>query len=244
MQEIKFLIKHSKYILPILTLISLCKISFLFLLFNIEIGSFVTFDELLNPLINDMLFYLVFFVVPFFLIAIFLKDTIGKSNLEYYLKVKEKSFLGRLYYDLKQNLFLFITLIIGGVILVIKNVATEIIVGTFLFVPILNFTFWLRREIMIKQEFKPSSENLALYNLSTLLITVFLITMSNTLVERFRIKNYKSSVISLELTDKHLFFGDSIKYIGRTKNYTFLYLTKSRSSVIIDNSQIKSINSK
>lgn len=241
MLDLKTLISHSKFILPILTLLSLSKQVLYYYLFNIKIGYYIGIEEVLTPFMSDLLYYFLTLILPVFTLTLFFGTSIAQKNLQSFKDEQNQPFSHRLWNDLKTYWIFWIIQIVLLTALIVKHKPIETILSTATFIPLMYVIFWIRKEALIKTDFKFTAENTTFYNLSTILIVVFLLTISSTFSDVSQIKYEKNKTVVIELDSKTITCSDSLVYIGRTKSNSFIYDRKLKETSIIDNSSIKKI---
>lgn len=243
-EDSKILFRYTKFLIPLLTIWSLIRLVIFYSRFQINIGDYITLDEILTPFINDLFFYTLTIFIPIIILDIFIGQKIAQENLNRFKLYKGKPFIKRLWVDIKTYWIFWGIQIITVIVFIIKDRPIDLLLGTITSVPLMYFIFWIRKEYLIKTNFEFTPNNTALYNISTLLIVFFLVSISETFLKVDKIKNdnrYQKTV-SIYFDSSKLICKDSLAFIGRTKNYTFVFNRKLKLTTAISNSEIKRID--
>jgi hypothetical protein len=240
MNEVRLIIKSAKYLLPILTLMSLCKLVLYYSMFNINIGEYILVEEYLTPFVKDILIYLFFFVIPLLIAIVFFGEIIGRRNVESYKKIAALPFRERILGDLKRSWPILLIYIIALITYMVLKTPIELVLGAIIFYPLMSVVYWLNREFMIKHNIDLQRDNPAMINLILWLIIIFLLVMSNTLNDVYFVK-YGKDETKIVCYNGTIDFKDSLGYIGRTKEFTFIYDKKAKRSIVLNNKEIKEI---
>ncbi len=209
--------------------------------FNIKISDYLQIQEFLSPFISDLVFYALFLFLPVLLVWIFLLDSpIGRWNTQIFNDKKKQSFKSRIKTDLKENWFTSLTYLGIAALWIYLKTPLILIISTIVYMPLLNVVYWLRRELLIKDDIQFTPKNAAMINVSTLFFTMFLLMISNTITDVYFTKNSHKKV-EITLSNYQLNCGDSLSYVGRVNDYTFIYDKSLKSTSILSNSEIKSV---
>lgn len=219
----------------------MCKFALLYYLFGIEIGNYISIEEVLNPFLNDALVYIFFVFIPMVIASFFIKRNLGTWNSLEFERKRELPFKTRLKEDIKSGGFLIILFSILIIVAIRNGRPAEVIIGSFLYFPLLQFLYWLKKEIAIREGLILTKENAAVYNISSIIVTFFLFIISQTFLEANSIKRGKRRASDILLSNSLIECNDSLAIIGITRNYTFLYDRKKKRTTVLPNSEVKRI---
>ncbi|WP_276345631.1 hypothetical protein [Daejeonella sp. JGW-45] len=239
--DYRLLWQSIKFVIPILTFLSLVKVVLYYSLFNIEIGSFISLEELVTPFVKDILVYALILILPFVILGMFVAPFVGKVNVENFKKQKNSTFFQRLSEDFKKDRwFIFFQIVFLVLAFALPN-GSNLGLQVLFISPVASFIFWLRREILILHDFEFTLRNVTFYNLSSIFIILVIFLVYDTYSEATLLKKGNGKQVQILLTNEAVNCGGEIQYVGRMKNYTFIYNINSKQSTVLDNSEIKKI---
>lgn len=241
MNEVKILLKYTKYVLPALTFLSLCKLVLFYWLLKINISEYISIDEILTPFISDALKYLFFFFIPIIIITTLFGESLGQQNVEKYIQNKTLTRISRFLKNLKRNWFLWVCYGLTTLFLILRKQPLEYILSTIASVPLFMIIIGIREELMMKNNFEITKETSALVNISTWLILMFVMTISGAFFKAYQVKKGTTPIVHIQMDNSLIICTDSISYVGRTKHFTFIYNRNAKSTTAIENSEIKKI---
>jgi len=219
-EDIKILFRYTKYLLPLLTLWSLTRLVIFYSQFNINIGNYISIQEVLTPFINDIVSYIFTILIPSILLTFFFGEKIAQDNLERFKANKKNPFWERAWKDIKTFGWFWLILLVTIIIYIYENKPVEQILSILTLWPLAYLIFWIRKEALIKTDFKFTTENTAYFNVSTILIIFFLLSISQTFSKIDKIKNQKIlNPTTIDLEKDQIICKDTLAYIGRTKDY-------------------------
>lgn len=240
MIDFKLLIKYSKFVIPALTFLSLSKEVLFYKFFNIQIGSYIALSEVLNPFIGDLIFYALFWLLPTFIIFVFWGDAIAESNTERYFDYESKTFGQRIWIDLKTYWVFWVIQIITIILMIVYQRPLLKILST-AYAPFFFIYLWLRREAMIKHKIVLTLENTTILNLTSIFVALFFLTVTDTFSDVYRVKYGKNQKVTLITDSKIIECVDSLVYLGKTTEYTFVYNRDIKRTEVLNNSSITKI---
>lgn len=229
------LLKNSKYGIPITFLLSIIPQFYYYSLFGINLGSYITLAELPVLFIKDFMYVSIVIVIPYIIGLILFGDSIGKENTESYEEITKKSGKERAIFYLKDYAFLIIPTIISTILSYFKP---YFILLAIVF-SVLTISSILIKEAMVSNNVTLDAENTTAINTMQLLISVItvLVVVAYRHAEEVKTQSTASSITLI--TDRKVFFCKyTLRYIGRTKDYTFIYDQKRERTEIIKNSDI------
>jgi len=235
----KELLKLLPYFPAILIFISAIKLDYFFSRFNIKIVEYLSIWELVILFLDDIVYYTVY--VGLVLLLSFLvywkKHEESKEKEFEALKRSNPSKQFQLIWKKKKwDLFLLVAVIVS-LFFNIVSLGYIIFVSIIIFVPIILDLIQIRHVEFYGRRINPTYYNIVIT--LTLLIGVMLYHTSN---EIDYIKNGKFEESSITTTDSVIITNDStIIYVGKTKEYVFLYDNNKQSSIIIPMSKINEL---
>jgi hypothetical protein len=243
--ENKTLKNFIPFIGTLLIVVGYLKISLFYKHFNIEIINYLEFSEILTIFLPDILKYCLFIFLG--IGANFLLES--KSETEKYhnikveltnsIKLKDRF---KNHYNLNKEL-VWLSILILFIYLIsfiwLREKFWDTLMGTFIIPSLLLFNILLlefrnKYKILYNKYFDPTINNIIL------LIFLFgLLTVSSVHSEIKETESKQELKITFSYLNETLNTSKSLKYVGQTRNFLFLYDLKKKESRIFEISELR-----
>lgn len=241
--DIRFIIKNSKYIIPILSFIAVAEIFIYYKSFGIDISSFVSFSDFFLLAIDESLLRILIYLLLSIAVAAFVplkySEALGNERISSY----SMTFIKRQ----KRNgpSYLGIILSIVSYFVFRKRYSPYEYFGIQYLSTILFFSIYIIKDEFIVANKLFFTETMASFH-NTVMSMVFLIfLMSQLMIEKIsNVKLKTENQKTYTFTSMTITCQDSFKLIGKTSNFVFFYNKKLNQSLIVPTSELKEISIK
>lgn len=232
----KVLLKYSKYGIPIVIFVSIIQQFYYYFLFDIDLASYITLLEVPLLFTGNFLFLFSLSILPFAILVSLFGKRIGAENtalIEEASTVPPKERF-KLYF--KENLLMIIIILLYFVFSIFKLpifLYSAIILSASMFFNIII------KESIIANNIQLNDETVTALNTLQFLFTILVLSLilSNYRADRIK-KGFSDNSITI-VTEKRTYFCKyTLRYIGRTTNYTFIYDQKRQRTEVLKNSDI------
>ncbi|MFB9109203.1 hypothetical protein [Flavobacterium gyeonganense] len=234
----KILLKYSTYGIPLIIFISIIPQFYYYSLFGINLGSYISLVEIPLLFTNNLLFLFIIFLIPFLIIVSLFGKRIGAENTNAIEAISDFSVKKRFQFYLKDNIITIITILTYCILSFINEKYSFFITPALLMFLLMLFNIFLK-EAIIENKIELNDETTTALNSLQLLIAIVILLL---LIENRNAKKLQNE-ISLNsitiITEKRVYLCKyTLQYIGRTKDFTFIYDQKKKRMEIIKNSDI------
>lgn len=239
--DIKLIPKLIGYFIPILTIFSYCKQGFYYSLFGINIGDYISIDELLTPFFNDLIAFFIFIVIPCGIFFYFISkqaDKFAKEDpqLIWHLEVRKKL------KKIKRIAILFNVLF--GIYLILCRNQDILFQRSFLVYILSNILFlvlFIYSELNIKLESNNGHKYSIYVDIGTFIFVSLVMMVFLAGSNGIRQKSQITNKVLIEFNGDNIVCGTNYSYIGRTKDYTFVYEKRYKQTIVLNNASIKRV---
>lgn len=234
----KVLLKYSTYGIPLIIFISIIPQFYYYSLFGINLGSYISLIEIPLLFTSNLLFLFIIFLIPFLIVVSLFGKRIGAENTNAIEAIAYFSVKKRFQFYFKDNIITIITILTYCILSFINEKYSFFITPALLMFLLMLFNIFLK-EAIIENKIELNDETTTALNSLQLLIAIVILLL---LIENRNAKKLQNEIALNSITiitEKRAYLCKyTLQYIGRTKDFTFIYDKKKKRTEIIKNSDI------
>lgn len=234
---IKILLKHSAYGIPLIMILSIIPQFFFFSLFNIDLGSYISLVEIPVLFIKNFILILIVYLIPYVFLASLFGKKIGAENNNFIKIISTSPLKVRLKYYFIDNLSFIILISIYLIVSYINKDHNWALIA-FAWILLMIFNTFMK-EVIIRNNITLDIEVATALNALHLVFSLLMIFLLIAYFDANKIKKDREArFVTISTEQRNIYCKYTLRYIGRTSNYTFIYNKKQNRTEVIKNSDI------